>query len=69
MGAAAFGSYNIIYSVTQINALGVAVSVPLAMVIYGLLIILFGAVTEEELPEMPFGMRLLSLCERLRLLP
>lgn len=69
MGAAAFGSYNIIYSVTQMNALGVAVSVPLAMVVYGLLIILFGAVTEEELPEMPFGMRLLSLCERLRLLP
>ncbi|MDO4267067.1 MAG: polysaccharide biosynthesis protein [Eubacteriales bacterium] len=69
MGAAALAVYAGITALTGRYQLGILVSVPLAMVVYGVLIIRTGAVTEEELPDMPFGMRLLRLCRRLRLLP
>ena len=68
MGAAAFLIYNVIEHVTGYYQLGLLVSVPAAMVIYGLLIILTKAVTAEELPDMPFGMRILRLCRKLHLM-
>ena len=45
-----------------------AVSVPLAMVTYGVLIIFLKAVTEEELAEMPFGRKMVALCRKARLM-
>ena len=68
MGAAAFLIYNVIEHVTGYYQLGLLVSVSAAMVIYGLLIILTKAVTAEELPDMPFGMRILRLCRKLHLM-
>ena len=43
-------------------------SVPVAMVIYGLMIILTRSVTEDELRDMPFGMRIVRLCRKLHLM-
>lgn len=64
MGAAAFGIYKLTASITGYYQLGILLCVPAAMVIYGVLIILTGAVTKEELPDMPFGMRILRLCKK-----
>ena len=68
MGAAAWGTYQGIYALTSHNTIAMLISVPVAMIIYAILIVIFRAVTEDELPEMPFGRRLLSLFRRLHLL-
>lgn len=68
MGAATLAVYAGVTAVTGRYQLGILFSVPIAMMLYGVLIILTGAVTEEELPDMPFGMRILRLCKKLRLI-
>lgn len=68
MGAFALAVYRLVTSITGYYQLGILVSVPLAMILYGILIILTKSVTEEELPDMPFGMRILRLCRKARLI-
>ena len=68
MGAAAYTAYAGIFGLTHSYKLGLLVSIPLAMVIYGLLIVLTGAVTPEELAQMPFGSGLLSLIRKIHLM-
>lgn len=68
MGAFALAVYRLTTSITGYYQLGILVSVPLAMILYGVLIILTKSVTEEELPDMPFGMRILHLCRRVHLI-
>lgn len=68
MGAFSLAVYRLTTSITGYYQLGILVSVPLAMILYGVLIILTKSVTEEELPDMPFGMRILRLCRRVHLI-
>ncbi len=68
MGAATWGTYQGVYALTSHNTIAMLISVPVAMIIYAVLIVIFRAVTEDELPEMPFGRKLLSLFRRLHLL-
>ena len=68
MGAAAYGVYAAVNALTHHYQLGLLVSIPVAMILYGILIILTRAVTEKELPDMPFGRKLLRLCKRVHLL-
>ena len=68
MGAAAWGTYQGIYALTSRNTVAMLISVPVAMIIYAILIVVLGAVTEDELPEMPFGRKLLSLFRKMHLL-
>lgn len=68
MGGVTVIVYSGIHGLLGSNALALLISVPLAMVIYGVLIIVLKAVTAEELPDMPFGMRILRLCRKLRLM-
>lgn len=68
MGAAAWGTYEGIHALTGNNTIAMLVAVPLAMAIYAVLIVVLRAVTEDELPEMPFGRRLLSLFRKLHLM-
>lgn len=68
MGAAAFGSYTLVHMLTHSNILGLMVSVPLAMAVYAIAAILLGAVTAQELPDMPFGLRILKLCRKFHLM-
>ncbi len=68
MGAAALASYTAVHAFTHSNALSLLVSVPLAMVVYAIAAILLHAVTAQELPDMPFGRRILRLCRKLRLM-
>ncbi len=68
MGAEVLLVYNGVHALVHSNALALAVSVPSAMVVYALLVILLKGVTAQELPDMPFGMRILRLCRRLHLM-
>lgn len=68
MGACAWGVYVGIRAVTHSYRLGFLVAVPVAMIIYGLMIILTRSVTEDELRDMPFGMRIVRLCRKLHLM-
>ncbi len=68
MGAGTLALYAGVTALTGRYQLGLLVSIPLAMALYGALIVLTGAVTEEELPDMPFGMRILRLCRKLGLI-
>ncbi len=64
MGVIAFLVYALVNKVTGYYQIGLLISIPVAMVVYGLLIVLTRAVTAEELPDMPFGMRILRLCRK-----
>lgn len=68
MGAAALGVYHAVCGLTHTNTIAMIISVPLAMAVYAVLILLLKAVTEEELPEMPFGRKILVISRKLRLL-
>ena len=68
MGAAALGTYQGIFFLTHSNTISVIVSVLLAMAVYAILLALLRVVTEEELPEMPFGRKLLTLFRMLHLM-
>lgn len=68
MGAAALGTYYAVFSLAPKNSLALVVSIPVAMIIYGVLAILLRVVTEEELPQMPFGRKLLAISKKLRLM-
>ena len=68
MGVIAFLVYALVNKVTGYYQIGLLISIPVAMVVYGLLIVLTRAVTAEELPDMPFGMRILRLCRKFHLM-
>lgn len=68
MGIVAFAVYHSIYALVPSNKLGLLICVPLAMITYGVLIVLLKAVTPEELTEMPFGRTLLNLCKKTHLM-
>lgn len=68
MGGVTSMTHRGIHVLLRSNALAILISVPVAMAVYALLIILMKAVTAEELPEMPFGVRILKLCRKLKLM-
>lgn len=68
MGAAAWGVYQGVFALTGLNFAAMLISIPLAMVVYAVLIVVLRAVTEDELPEMPFGRRLLVLFKKVHLM-
>lgn len=68
MGAVAFGIYQGLYLLTRINILALAVSVCIAVVVYFVLVIRMGTVTEEELRSMPKGTLLLRIAKKFHIL-
>lgn len=68
MGIAARLIYTVVNAVTHRYQIALLVCIPIAMLVYGVLIILLKAVTEEELPQMPFGRKLLRLCRKVHLM-
>lgn len=68
MGAAAAAVYYGTFALLHSNELSLLISVPLAMVIYGVLIAVFKAVDEEELMDMPFGRTLARMCKKAHLM-
>ncbi|MGL5435110.1 MAG: putative polysaccharide biosynthesis protein [Lachnospiraceae bacterium] len=68
MGIIAVVVYYGIYALAHSNKLALFISIPLAMLSYGVLIIILKAVTEQELRDMPSGRRLIRICRLFHLL-
>ncbi len=68
MGVAAYAVYYGSFALFHSNKISLAISIPLAMLLYGGLIARFGAVEEEELMDMPFGRKLSRICKKAHLM-
>ncbi len=60
--------YRGLHFFTKSNAISLCGAIGLAMVIYFVMLIMFRAVTEEELLDMPMGARLVRIAKKLRLM-
>lgn len=68
MGGVTYAAYYGAKALLHSNKLALLISVPLAIVVYGVLIVLLKAVKEDELINMPFGRKLLGLCKKAHLM-
>lgn len=68
MGLCAWGLYEGIYLLTEANVLSLIVAVPVAMVVYFVLLLLLKGMNEDELRGMPKGYLLVRLAKKLRLM-
>ncbi len=68
MAVLALLSYRGLYFITKSNAISLCVAIFLAIVIYFIMLILFRAVEEEELLDMPKGALLVRLAKKLHLM-
>lgn len=68
MGIAAYAVYYGSFALFHSNPVSLLISIPLAMLLYGILIVLFRAVDEDELVDMPFGRKLARVCKKAHLM-
>ncbi len=68
MGVIAFGIYYGLYVLVSINILALTVAIVVAVLVYFVLVIKMGAVSEDELCSMPKGHLLMKIAKRMRLL-
>ena len=61
-------SYYGLYALTSINILALTIAVVMAVLVYFILVIKMGAVSEEELRSMPKGHLLVKVAKKMRLL-
>jgi stage V sporulation protein B len=67
MGVAAFLVYKGVYALIKSNLLSLVVSMVVAAILYGVLMLLFKGMTEADLMRMPGGSKLVSLAKRMHL--
>lgn len=67
MGGVSFGVYQLLYTLTGINILALAVSLCVALVVYLVLVLRWKAISEEELLSIPKGGRILSIAKKMRI--
>ena len=68
MGAAAYGIYNGIFSLSESNLISLIVSVIIAAIVYGILILKMGVLTEKDILSMPKGTKLAGLLRKIHLI-
>lgn len=68
MGVCTFGAYKLFYSVLKSNAAATLLSIMIAVVVYGVLLIKLKCMDETELRQMPGGTRLLPILKKLHLM-
>lgn len=68
MGAAAFGVYYGMNYLISSNIVCLGVAVMIAAVVYFVLVIKFGGMTEEDMLSLPKGRGMLRLARKLRLM-
>ena len=68
MGLCTFGVYQVLYKVTKINAVSTVISIGVAVVVYGVLLIKLKGMDDTELRQMPGGTRILPILRKLRLM-
>lgn len=68
MGIAALGVYFGLYHFVPSNTLCTLVAIVLAIVVYGLIMLIIGGIQEEDLQSIPMGGRLIRLSKKLHLM-
>lgn len=68
MGAAAYGVYNGLFSLSESNLISLIVSVIAAAAVYGILILKMGVLTEKDILSMPKGTKLAGLLRKMHLI-
>lgn len=68
MGAAAYFTHYLVYSISQSNILSVALAVILAVIVYGISIVVLHVVDEEELLSVPKGAFLVKIFKKCHLM-
>ena len=68
MGFVAYFSYEFFHRILHSNAISVVLSIVIAVIVYGISIILLRTMDEEELLEMPAGRSILKLCKKLHMM-
>ena len=64
MGISAFASYKLLYMVTESNGLATLIAIVIAILVYGVLILLMKGITKEEILRLPKGDKLVRLLGR-----
>ena len=68
MGAVAYYTYTGIYKITGRNVVGIGMAVLFAVLVYGLLLLAFKAVNEDEIRSMPKGAALVRILKKFHML-
>ena len=68
MGALAWGVYHLIYNLLASNTVATVTAIFIAIIVYGVLLLLLKCVDEVELYDFPMGGRLVKLAKKMHLL-
>lgn len=68
MGLGCYGAYRLVQLLTGINAVSTVLAIIVAVVIYGVMLILTRTITEEELMEVPKGNSMISILRKFHIL-
>lgn len=68
MSICAFGTYKLAFILIRRNSIATICAFPVAIIIYFVLILVMGAITENELRKMPMGTKLVKVAKKCRLL-
>lgn len=68
MGACAYLIYSVGYATVHSNVIACLLSIVVAVVVYFVLILLLGGLTESDLPDFPMGMRIGRVAKKLHLM-
>ena len=68
MGALAWGVYHLIYNLLASNTVATLAAIFIAIIVYGVLLLLLKCVDEVELYDFPMGGRLVKLAQKMHLL-
>ena len=68
MGAAAYGSYQLFYSLVNNNLASLVISILIAMFTYAIVLLLLKGLSEEDMYRFPKGDLLVSIAKKLHLL-
>ena len=60
--------YSGIYTLTGSLAAGVAAAIVIAVIIYGLLTVITGVLSEDDLMSMPKGRSIVNICRKIHIL-
>lgn len=68
MGVGAYGFYRLLFLLTGMTAVALLAAIVFAMILYGILLLVFNVVSEEEIRMIPKGYKLIPLIKKLGLL-
>ena len=68
MGGVCFASYKGMFAFLDSNTIATVISIFIAVIVYGLVMLLIGGIKEEDLKAMPMGRKLVRIFKRYSLI-